>query len=96
MVGGYIVLLLILLMASMFYIIHMGAKEMNQNVEIRRLKRKNERLNNQLEEIKQEKRCLYCNGQLYLIKELSHYKIYKCANCNEYTLLKKERMMKNE
>ena len=62
MVGGYIVLLLILLMTSMFYIIHMGAKETNQNVEIRRLKRENERLNNQLEEIKQEKRCLYCNG----------------------------------
>ena len=96
MVSGYIVLLLILLMASMFYIIHMGVKETNQNVEIRRLKRENERLNNQLEEIKQEKRCLYCNGQLHLIKELSHYKIYKCANCNEDILLKKERMMKNE
>jgi hypothetical protein len=96
MVGGYIVLLLILLMTSMFYIIHMGAKETNQNVEIRRLKRENERLNNQLEEIKQEKRCLYCNGQLHLIKELSHYKIYKCKNCNEDILLKKERMMKNE
>lgn len=69
MVGGYIVLLLILLMTSMFYIIHMGAKETNQNVKIRRLKRENERLNNQLEKIKQEKRCLYCNGQLHLKKE---------------------------
>lgn len=96
MVSGYIVLLLFLLKASMFYIIHIGAKEMNQNVEIRRLKRENERLNNQLEKTKQEKKCLYCNGQLHLIKELSHYKIYKCENCNEYILLKKERMVKND
>ncbi len=89
MVGGYIVLLLILLIASMFYIIHMGAKETNQNDEIRRLKRENERLNNQLEEIKQEKKCLYCNGRLIFIKELSNYKIYKCKNCKRDVLLKK-------
>ena len=55
MISESAVILLFLLAASMFYTLHMGVKNMNQDIEIKRLKlenqkltRENEELNNQL------------------------------------------------
>lgn len=55
MISESVVILLFLLVASMFYTLHMGVKNMNQDIEIKRLKlenqkltRENEELNNQL------------------------------------------------
>lgn len=55
MISESVVILLFLLAASMLYTLHMGVKNMNQDIEIKRLKlenqkltRENEELNNQL------------------------------------------------
>lgn len=55
MISESVVILLFLLVASMFYTLHIGVKNMNQDIEIKRLKlenqkltRENEELNNQL------------------------------------------------
>ena len=55
MISESVVILLFLLVASMFYALHMVVKNTNQDIEIKRLKlenqkltRENEELNNQL------------------------------------------------
>ena len=55
MISESVVILLFLLVASMFYALHMGVKNTNQDIEIKRLKlenqklkRENEEMNNQL------------------------------------------------
>lgn len=55
MISESVVILLFFLAASMFYTLHIGVKNMNQDIEIKRLKlenqkltRENEELNNQL------------------------------------------------
>ncbi len=55
MISESVIILLFLLVASMFYALHMVVKNMNQDIEIKRLKlenqkltRENEELNNQL------------------------------------------------
>ena len=79
MISEYVVILLFLLAASMFYTLHMGVKNMNQDIEIKRLKlenqkltRENEELNNQLKrkwwiERKDDEKWVRLNGLMKVL-----------------------------
>jgi hypothetical protein len=53
MISESVVILLFLLVASMFYTLHMGVKNMNQDTEIKRLKLENKKLTRENEELKE-------------------------------------------
>lgn len=55
MISESVVILLFLLVASMFYSLHMVVKNMNQDIEIKRLKLENQKLKKNKSKIKKRK-----------------------------------------
>ena len=51
MISESVVILLFLLVASMFYALHMGVKNMNQDTEIKRLKLENKKLTRETDDL---------------------------------------------
>ena len=53
MISESVVILLFFLAASMFYTLHIGVKNMNQDIEIKRLKLENQKLTKENDELKE-------------------------------------------